>query len=179
MLGGTDGLLSNLRLGTFGENVASLTVGTSGALRFVSNKPPLHSQMEIICYVLDRTHWVIGGATSNVAGLLAWANQTLMKEVVQETINTREDAYTTFFSEISFVPSGVNGLLFCPYLLGEYAPLWEPEAFSSFLGLRRDHTEKEMMRAVLEGICFNLKRILTGVCKQGQVVEIRATGGFS
>nr|WP_281245786.1 hypothetical protein [Enterococcus ratti] len=35
------------------------------------------------------------------------------------------------------------------------------------------------MRAVLEGICFNLKRILTGVCKQGQVVEIRTTGGFS
>ena len=36
-----------------------------------------------------------------------------------------------------------------------------------------------MMRAILEGICFNLKRILTGVCSEDQLTEIRATGGFS
>lgn len=52
-------------------------------------------------------------------------------------------------------------------------------SFWEFLGLQRDHTEKEMMRAILEGICFNLKRILTGVCSEDQLTEIRATGGFS
>ena len=179
VLGGADGPLSNLGLGAFGEKIAALTVGTSGALRFITDKPQLHPEMETFCYVLDRTHWVVGGATSNGAGIFDWASQTLMQEVTQAAIDQGENPYDALFSAITFVPPGAHGLLFQPYLLGERAPLWEAEASGSFLGLQRDHTEKEMMRAILEGICFNLKRILTGVCSEDQLTEIRATGGFS
>lgn len=36
-----------------------------------------------------------------------------------------------------------------------------------------------MMKAILEGICLNLYRILKGVCQENQLTEIRATGGFA
>lgn len=81
---------------------------------------------------------------------------------------------------IEEVPPGSHGLLFQPYLLGERAPLWQAEASGSFVGLRRNHTEKEMIRAVVEGICFNLRRILagTGVIAE-KITELRGTGGFA
>ncbi|WP_165005039.1 MULTISPECIES: gluconokinase [unclassified Enterococcus] len=179
VLGGADGPLSNLGLGAFGNSIAALTVGTSGALRFISAQPKFHPQMETFCYVLDQTHWVVGGATSNGAGIFDWASQTFLQEVVQEAKKRGENPYDALLSEIAFVPPGANGLIFHPYLLGERAPLWDAEAFGSFIGLQRQHTEKEMMRAVLEGICLNLDRILSGICQEGQLTEIRATGGFA
>ncbi len=179
VLGGADGPLSNLGLGAFGEHIVALTVGTSGAIRFITNEPYLHPEMETFCYVLDQTHWIIGGATSNGAGIFDWASQTLMQEVTQKAIAHGENPYDELLSSIAFVPPGANGLLFQPYLLGERAPLWEAEASGSFLGLQRNHTEKEMMRAILEGICLNLKRILSGICKEEQFIQVRATGGFS
>ena len=36
VLGGADGPLSNLGLGAFGEDIAALTVRTSGAIRFIT-----------------------------------------------------------------------------------------------------------------------------------------------
>ncbi len=179
ILGGADGPLSNLGLGAFGEDIGALTVGTSGAIRFITDHPQLHPDMETFCYVLDQEHWVVGGATSNGAGIFDWASQTLMQEVTQQAISQGENPYDALLSAIAFVPPGANGLLFQPYLLGERAPLWDAEASGSFLGLQRHHTEKEMMRAILEGICLNLKRILNGICQEGQLSELRATGGFA
>lgn len=179
ILGGADGPLSNLGLGAFGEDIAALTVGTSGAIRFITNHPQLHPNMETFCYVLDKTHWVVGGATSNGAGIFDWASQMLMQEVTEQAIAQGDNPYDALLSAVAFVPPGANGLLFQPYLLGERAPLWDAEASGSFLGLQRHHTEKEMMRAILEGICLNLKRILEGICQEDQLSELRATGGFA
>lgn len=39
VLGGADGPLSNLGLGALGTGVATLTVGTSGALRYIVEEP--------------------------------------------------------------------------------------------------------------------------------------------
>lgn len=37
------------------------------------------------------------------------------------------------------IPPGSNGLLFHPYLTGERAPLWDPNARGSFFGLTLNH----------------------------------------
>lgn len=179
VLGGADGPLSNLGLGAFGDTIAALTVGTSGALRFITTQPQFHPEMEMFCYVLDQKHWVVGGATSNGAGIFDWAGHTFLQEVVQSAKEKGENPYDALLSAIAFVPAGANGLIFHPYLLGERAPLWDADAFGSFIGLQRQHTEKEMMKAILEGICLNLYRILKGVCQENQLTEIRATGGFA
>ncbi|WP_454538778.1 FGGY-family carbohydrate kinase, partial [Escherichia coli] len=115
----------------------------------------------------------------NGAGIFDWAGHTFLQEVVQSAKEKGENPYDALLSAIAFVPAGANGLIFHPYLLGERAPLWDADAFGSFIGLQRQHTEKEMMKAILEGICLNLYRILKGVCQENQLTEIRATGGFA
>lgn len=75
--------------------------------------------METFCYVLDQKHWVVGGATSNGAGIFDWAGHTFLQEVVQSAKEKGENPYDALLSAIAFVPAGANGLIFHPYLLGE------------------------------------------------------------
>lgn len=180
VLGGADGPLSNLGLGAMAKGTATLTVGTSGALRYIVEQPQTHPQAETFCCVLDEKHWVIGGATSNGAGIFDWACENLLKEVQTEARAAGENSYDAVMELVKGTPAGAKGLMFHPYLLGERAPLWDAEATGSFVGLKRNHDDKLMMRAVIEGICLNLKRILTELEELGgSVKEIRATGGFA
>lgn len=180
VLGGADGPLSNLGLGAIAKGTATLTVGTSGALRYIVDQPYVHPQAETFCCVLDETHWVIGGATSNGAGIFDWACENLLKEVQSDARTAGKNSYDAVMEQVKEVPAGAKGLLFHPYLLGERAPLWDAEAAGSFVGLKRNHDDKMMMRAVIEGICLNFKRILTELEELGgSVQEIRATGGFA
>ncbi|ALS36688.1 gluconokinase [Enterococcus rotai] len=180
VLGGADGPLSNLGLGALNQGTATLTVGTSGALRYIVEQPQTHPQAETFCCVLDEHRWVIGGATSNGAGIFDWACENFLKEVQMEARETGKNPYDAVMELVKETPAGAKGLLFHPYLLGERAPLWDAEATGNFVGLKRNHDDKIMMRAVVEGICLNLKRILTELEELGgSVKEIRATGGFA
>jgi gluconokinase len=81
---------------------------------------------------------------------------------------------------ITPIKAGADGLLFLPYLGGERAPLWDADARGSFIGLTKQTTEATMARAVLEGLCFNLKAVLEMVSAvAGQPTVIHATGGFA
>jgi len=180
VLGGADGPLSNLGLGAMAKGTATLTVGTSGALRYIVEQPQTHPHAETFCCVLDEQHWVIGGATSNGAGIFDWACENLLKETQNEAQMLGKNPYDAVMELVKETPVGAKGLLFYPYLLGERAPLWNAEATGSFVGLKRNHDDKLMMRAVIEGICLNLKHILTELEELGgPVKEIRATGGFA
>ncbi len=95
-----------------GEDIAALTVGTSGAIRFITDHPQLHPDMETFCYVLDQSHWVVGGATSNGAGIFDWASQTLMQEVTQQAIAQGDNPYDALLSAIAFVPAARQRLTF-------------------------------------------------------------------
>lgn len=177
--GGADGALSNLGLGCLGDGEATLTVGTSGAIRYVVPKPCLHPDEATFCYVLDEEHWVIGGATSNGSVIFDWACEQFLRSEQLTALEHGDDPFAAVLAEVVQVAAGSEGLLFHPYLLGERAPLWNADAAGAFVGLKAHHNQAMMMRAVLEGICLNLRRILTDVeVIGGEVKELRATGGF-
>ena len=55
---------------------------------------------------------------------------------------------------------GSNGVIFLPYMLGERAPRWNPDAKGAFLGLKMENTRSDVLRSVLEGVSMNLGIIL-------------------
>jgi gluconokinase len=70
--------------------------------------------------------------------------------------------------------------LFHPYLSGERAPLWDANAKGSFFGLGLHHKKEHMIRAVLEGVIFNLYTVLLALEELiGEPTKIQATGGFA
>ena len=78
------------------------------------------------------------------------------------------------------VPAGASGLLFHPYLAGERAPLWDANARGSFFGLGLHHKKEHLIRAVLEGVIFNLYTVMLALVELiGEPVSIQATGGFA
>lgn len=57
-------------------------------------------------------------------------------------------------------PIGANGILCLPHLLGATANQPQPYTSGAFIGLTWRHTREDMMRAALEGITFELKKLV-------------------
>jgi len=55
---------------------------------------------------------------------------------------------------------GAKGLLFLPHLRGGGAPNWDPTSHGVLIGLKTTHTAPEIFRALIEGLCFEVKGIL-------------------
>lgn len=55
-------------------------------------------------------------------------------------------------------PAGANGLIFLPHILPGDSSRPGQEDSGAYLGLRWYHTREDMLRAALEGICFELRR---------------------
>lgn len=180
VLGGNDGCLSNLGVGAVEPGVAAVTIGTSGAVRMVTDRPVTDPQGRTFCYVLDEEHWVIGGAVNNGGVILEWASHQYFQMEQQMASKKEQTAYDCLMDQIAAVPAGSKGLFFHPYLNGERAPLWDAEARGSFFGINTMHRPEHFLRAVLEGICFNLYDVLHDLIElAGKPKKIMATGGFS
>lgn len=65
-------------------------------------------------------------------------------------------------------PPGSDGVIFAPYLAGgEQGVLWNPALSGGILGISLRHEASHMVRAHLEGICFEAKRCIDAFEKSG------------
>ncbi|TVP67484.1 MAG: gluconokinase [Leptolyngbya sp. LCM1.Bin17] len=180
VIGASDGVLSNLGVGAIAPGLVAVTVGTSGAVRAVVNQPITDPQERLFCYPLTEQHWVIGGAVNNGGIVLRWVRDQLADAEVATAKRLGKDVYELLTLMAAAIPPGSEGLLFHPYLTGERSPLWNAQARASFFGLSLKHTKAHMVRAVLEGIVYNLYLVLKALEDfAGPAIQVRATGGFA
>ena len=72
-------------------------------------------------------------------------------------------------------------LVFLPHLAGERAPLWNPDARGVFLGLTSTTERRHLALAVLEGVAFSARHLMTA-CEAAAglpIDEVRLSGGGS
>ena len=75
---------------------------------------------------------------------------------------------------------GSGGVVFLPYLSGERAPIWDPDARAVFSGLNLETGASELLRSVAEGTCFAMRDVITVMEELGsEVGQLRITGGPS
>ncbi|WEV56872.1 gluconokinase [Ligilactobacillus acidipiscis] len=178
--GAFDGALSNLGVGAIDDGVVAVTIGTSGAVRVVTDHPVTDPKGRIFCYAIDKDHYVVGGPVNNGGVVFRWARDNLFDPEKSTAELLHKNTYDLLTEIASQVPAGSDGLLFHPFLSGERAPIWEANARGSFFGLTQMHTRAHMVRAVLEGIVYNLYTVLLALEEVvGQPKEILATGGFA
>ncbi|SFH73776.1 gluconokinase [Collimonas sp. OK307] len=180
VVGANDGVLSNLGVNAIGPGQVAVTVGTSGAMRTVIDKPMTDPAGRTFCYALTAKHWVVGGPTNNGGSIFRWVRDEL---ATAESAAAREaglDPYEALTKIAESVTAGAEGLLFHPYLAGERAPLWNADARGSYFGLAMHHGKPHMIRAALEGVIFSLYSILPAVEDLiGPTTHMMATGGFA
>jgi gluconokinase len=180
IVGASDGVLSNLGVNAIDPGVIAVTIGTSGAIRTVSPVPKTDPKGRTFCYVLTEGHWVIGGPVNNGGIVLRWLRDEFATSEVETAKRLGIDPYDVLTKIAENVNPGADGLLFHPYMTGERAPLWDANARGSFFGLSIHHKKQHMIRAVLEGIVFNLYTVLLAVEElTGDPVRIQASGGFA
>lgn len=180
VIGASDGVLSNLGVNAIDPGVVAVTIGTSGAIRTVTNKPVTDPKGRIFCYALTENHWVVGGPVNNGGMTFRWVRDELASSEVETAKRLGIDPYDVLTKIASRVAPGSDGLLFHPYLAGERAPIWNANAKGSFFGLGLHHKREHMIRSVLEGVILNLYTVMLALQELiGMPKKIQATGGFA
>jgi len=180
IIGAADGPLANLGVGATPAGVAAVSLGTSGAVRTVVDRPTSDEAGRLFCYALTEDRWVIGGAVNNAGSVVRWAGQSFAAGFERpgaegEDADERDAALLV---EAQGAPAGSDGLLCLPYLLGERAPWWRSGLRGAYLGLRREHGRAHLVRAAVEGVCQQLALVRDSFTAEGiAVTAVRATGG--
>lgn len=90
--------------------------------------------------------------------------------------------YALLDRELSEIPAGSEGVFATPWFYGERPPLFGRDARGNFLGLGAIHDRRHMTRAVMEGVCYQLKMGAEYNLKEkGHSIpeKVRAIGGGS
>lgn len=168
-----DALAAVTGTGAFQVGDAVDVSGTVTSFRAVTDChlfDPLH-RIYVTPY-LNRNRWLAGGSNNLGGGIIEWLRQLLFQD--------SSDPYALMEAEARDQPACPGGLIFLPHLLGERAPLWNPDCRGVFFGLNRAHDRHQLVRAVFEGVGFSVRHIADVLGQlQVPVRSVIASGGLS
>ena len=112
--------------------------------------------------------------------LVNWFSETFVDKSVRDTLQDGE-LELMLGNEAALVAPGSDGLLVLPYWNGALTPYWDHLARGMIFGITGIHTRGHIYRALLEGLCFEL-RVCLGRAEEvtGQRIDtFVAMGGGS
>lgn len=159
--GAGDNAAAAVGMGVVRNNTAFTTIGTSGVVFAHSDDVQIdpEGRVHTFCCAVPGA-WHIMGVTQAAGLSLRWTRDNLCSEETREAREKGVDPYTLMCAEAEKSPLGANKLLYLPYLMGERTPHLDPDCRGAFIGLSAMHTRGDIIRAVLEGVCYSLKDCL-------------------
>lgn len=180
VMGGGDGVVANIGCGSISPGKTYCCMGTSAWITTTAEKPIFDAQMRTVTWA----HVIPGmyapnGTMQYAGGAYNWLKNTVCS---MESYKAKEEGtspYTYMNEQIEKSTVGANGLIFLPYLLGERAPRWNPDAKGAWIGIKPETTRGDLLRSVLEGVTMNLSICLDILRTQMDIKEITVVGGRS
>lgn len=172
--GTIDAWTTILGSGVVSPGQAAQVSGTSEVLSVVSESVVNTDRFNVIP---SFGQVIFNGPTQSGGGSLEWfANILLGGEVPAKQ---REEVFRKWFKDIHTIPAGSHGVIFLPYLQGERAPIWDSKARGGFIGLNTTHGQLSLVRAILEGVAFNMRHVLDIIEEVGHITvdTIHIAGG--
>jgi gluconokinase len=180
VIGAGDGVLVNVGIGAVQPGQMSATIGTSGAVRILSDRPRTDEKGRTWCYNLTDDRWVLGGAINNGGIVLRWLRDNFGQAEQAEAEKLGVDPYALLTQAAGKVPAGSDGLILLPFLLGERAPNWNADTRGVVFGLTLGHGRNHLIRAAMEGVCYRMNSILLALEQvAGPAREVRVSGSFT
>ncbi|MDO4273518.1 MAG: xylulokinase [Eubacteriales bacterium] len=176
--GGGDGPCSALGAGCIEKDQMFLTFGTSAWIGGTTDKKFLDEDQVFFCFA----HVIPGrympcGTMQSAGSAYSYARNTFCQEEIRKAQEEGKSSWELINEMVENSPAGAKGLLFLPYLTGERAPRWNPDASGSFQGIRMYHQREDYIRAVVEGVAMNLELILNAYRKYLDIDSMILTGG--
>ena len=172
--GGADQVMMAIGSGVVDQGDVASSIGTGALLIAYLTHPILKPDrvLHTIPYAIPE-RWIIMGAILSGGASLSWFINRILG------INLLEKKLDEFISqELSSRSAASRGLIFLPYLDGERTPHLDPLARGSLIGLTLNHDQRDLIRAVMEGVIFALRDCLEEFKKSGiKPSRLVATGG--
>lgn len=173
--GGSDMMATLLAAGLTEVGQAVDVAGTAAMMCIMAERPGSDLRLQNLHHGMPG--WVTFGIVETGGGSLKWFKDTLCHEEIMQAERDGDSPYRLLDLKAAQVEPGAEGLLFYPYLLGERG-LGSPYSRGVFFGLSQRTGKGAMARAVMEGIIFDMRRMLEIAEANGtQVTEIRTVGG--
>lgn len=182
-LGSGDVICANTGAGVIKEGMAYTCIGSANWSGVFRNEPSLDPKYKMNCNTMQ-PHGGYELVMITAAGGIA---QDWFKEgayATEDAIMSKilhSNVYDRMGVDTASVPPGADGLVFLPYLRGGGAPHFDIDARGAFLGLGMTHNRSHMVRAIYEGVCFNMRWLYDLYEELGVPIfsldQIRAVGG--
>ncbi|PHV71402.1 xylulokinase [Sporanaerobium hydrogeniformans] len=166
--GGGDGPCAAVGAGCIQENQLFATFGTSAWIGGTTTQKCLDEDKIFFCFAhVIPGHYMPCGTMQAAGSAYAYIRKVMGKN----------KSYAELNEKIVSSPAGAKGLIFLPYMLGERSPRWNEQTSGAFLGIKMHHEEEDYIRAVIEGVGYNLELILKAYRKYLSVNTLILTGG--
>lgn len=124
----------------------------------------------------DNCNFITMAINTNGGLFFKWYKITFCNEESRLCSRQNRDVYTYMIEECADTPSDLYVL---PHLEGAGTHINDPRSLGAIVGLRVSHTKKDITRAVLESLAYEMKGNLTAIEKgtSQPIEEIRLIGG--
>ncbi len=169
--GGGDATLIGVGAGCTHLGDTHVYSGTSGWVGTVINKQKV-DVVAMMCGIVgaQRGKFNYFAEMETAGKCFEWVKKHLVEDeidaylqkinVADSTESAYENLYDYMSETISRIPAGSGGVIFTPWLHGNRCPFEDHRAAGMFFNLKIETGETQMIRAVLEGICFHLRWML-------------------
>jgi xylulokinase len=167
--GGGDQAASAVGNGIVEPGIVSCTLGTSGVvfahMEQVAYDPA--GRIHTFCHAV-KGKWHVMGVTQGAGLSLQWFRNQLAPGV----------EYDALMDEAATAPPGSQGLFWLPYLMGERTPHLDANARGGWIGLTARHKRADLIRSLIEGVCYSQRDCLEIIEALGVPVNsVRVSGG--
>ena len=170
---------AGLGVGVAQPGFVSVGIGTGGGVLIGLDKPLRHPDISLNClpHAVEGM-WEMEGIALASGGAYKWLRDTLGDIERIEAAEKGVDPYEILNAKAASSPPGSNGLIVMPTILGAGSPHWYPQASGVMVGLSGSTNKGDMVRAMLEGICLEIRWIIASAAKLGtDIEEVRIWGG--
>lgn len=187
--GGGDSSLSSIGAGCVAPGDTHIYMGTSGWASTVTDKRITDTQALVASVVGVQAGLYNYFAELETAGkCLEWVRDHLALDEINiyltkvSVSDEPECQYTSLYDYLSEVistcPSGSGGVIFTPWLHGNRCPFEDSKARGMFLNIGLETGKTELLRAVVEGVCYHMRWFIEMIEKKMEIkTPIRFIGG--
>ena len=156
-----------------------MVIGTFGSCFVVLGDPGRDPYRRLIVKPnVGVGNWTIEAFSNTSASAFRWYRDTFGDMEKATAQQSGGDPYDLITEAAQKSAPGAHGVTFLPYLQGATGSRQNGKAQATFVGMSLGTTKADVARAVLEGICFEMRDILEAQKAAGiEVTSIRLTGG--
>jgi xylulokinase len=176
--GGLDQACGAIGVGCIRPGVVTENIGAALAMCALVDQPFEDPEGKIPCFYFALPNMYMAHSFSTGGMVFRWFRDKFCQEELSVAERSGADAYDLMTGEAANVPPGSEGLLVLPHLQGAGPPESNTDAKGVFFGLTMRHTKAHMIRAIMESLCFAIRRLIDAFEGLGiKVDEIRSLGG--